>query len=44
MIPELGHYALVLALALGLIQSVVPMIGARDARCRADAAGRLPPR
>ncbi len=33
MIPELGHYALVLALALGLIQSVVPVIGAatRDA-------------
>jgi cytochrome c-type biogenesis protein CcmF len=33
MIPELGHYALVLALALGLIQSVAPMIGAhtRDA-------------
>ncbi len=33
MIPELGHYALVLALALGLIQSVVPIIGAltRDA-------------
>jgi cytochrome c-type biogenesis protein CcmF len=29
MIPEIGHYALVLALALGLIQSVVPMIGAR---------------
>ena len=29
MIPELGHYALVLALALGLIQSVAPMIGAR---------------
>lgn len=29
MIPELGHYALVLALALGLIQAVVPMIGAR---------------
>jgi cytochrome c-type biogenesis protein CcmF len=28
MIPELGHYALVLALALGLIQSVAPMIGA----------------
>ncbi|HEX3710013.1 MAG TPA: heme lyase CcmF/NrfE family subunit [Pseudolabrys sp.] len=28
MIPELGHYALVLALALGLIQSVVPVIGA----------------
>ncbi|MCX7298324.1 MAG: heme lyase CcmF/NrfE family subunit [Hyphomicrobiales bacterium] len=29
MIPELGHYALVLALALGLIQSVIPVIGAR---------------
>ena len=34
MIPELGHYALVLALALGLVQSVVPLIGAR----RRDAA------
>jgi cytochrome c-type biogenesis protein CcmF len=33
MIPELGHYALVLALALGLIQAVAPVIGAhsRDA-------------
>ncbi|HEX3859340.1 MAG TPA: heme lyase NrfEFG subunit NrfE, partial [Pseudolabrys sp.] len=29
MIPELGHYALVLALALGLIQSVAPVAGAR---------------
>jgi cytochrome c-type biogenesis protein CcmF len=29
MIPELGHFALVLALALGLVQSVVPMIGVR---------------
>ena len=29
MIPELGHYALVLALALGLIQAVAPVIGAR---------------
>jgi cytochrome c-type biogenesis protein CcmF len=27
MIPELGHFALVLALGLGLIQSVVPVIG-----------------
>ena len=34
MIPEVGHYALVLALALGLIQSVVPVVGAR----RRDAA------
>lgn len=33
MIPELGHYALVLALALGLIQAIAPIIGAatRDA-------------
>jgi cytochrome c-type biogenesis protein CcmF len=29
MIPELGHYALVLALALALIQAVVPAWGAR---------------
>jgi cytochrome c-type biogenesis protein CcmF len=29
MIPEIGHYALVLALALALIQAAVPMIGAR---------------
>jgi cytochrome c-type biogenesis protein CcmF len=29
MIAEIGHYALVLALALALIQAVVPMIGAR---------------
>jgi cytochrome c-type biogenesis protein CcmF len=29
MTPELGHYALVLALALALIQAVVPVIGAR---------------
>jgi cytochrome c-type biogenesis protein CcmF len=34
MIPELGHYALVLALGLGLIQSIAPVIGAR----RGDAA------
>jgi len=34
MIAELGHYALVLALALGLVQSLAPVIGAR----RGDAA------
>jgi len=28
MIPELGHYALVLALAVALIQSTLPMVGA----------------
>ena len=38
MIPELGHYALVLALALGLIQSVAPIIGAQT---RDDALMRL---
>jgi cytochrome c-type biogenesis protein CcmF len=30
MIPEVGHYALVLALGLALVQSVVPLIGARQ--------------
>ena len=29
MIPEIGHYALVLALALALVQSVLPLWGAR---------------
>ena len=29
MIAEIGHYALVLALALALVQSAVPMVGAR---------------
>jgi cytochrome c-type biogenesis protein CcmF len=29
MIPEIGHFALVLAMALGLIQSVVPFVGVR---------------
>jgi cytochrome c-type biogenesis protein CcmF len=28
MIPELGHYALVLALGLGIIQAIAPVIGA----------------
>ena len=30
MIPEIGHYALVLAFALSLIQATVPMVGARN--------------
>ena len=29
MIPEIGHFALVLALLIGLVQGSVPMIGAR---------------
>ena len=36
-IPELGHYALVLALGLGLIQSVAPVSAARLRRQRANA-------
>ena len=28
MIPELGHFALILALLVALVQGVVPMIGA----------------
>ncbi|MCK0166182.1 heme lyase CcmF/NrfE family subunit [Jannaschia sp. S6380] len=32
MIPELGHFALILALMLALVQSVLPMIGARAGR------------
>ena len=30
MIAEIGHYALVLALALALVQACVPIIGARS--------------
>ena len=29
MIPEIGHYALILALAVSLVQSIVPLVGAR---------------
>ena len=29
MIPELGHFALILALVLAIIQTVVPFIGAQ---------------
>jgi cytochrome c-type biogenesis protein CcmF len=31
---EIGHFALVLALALALVQSMVPLIGARTANER----------
>ncbi len=34
MIPEIGHFALILALSLGLLQSIVPLVGAH----RNDAA------
>ncbi|MFC7735001.1 heme lyase CcmF/NrfE family subunit [Roseomonas sp. GCM10028921] len=41
MIPELGHFALALALALSLAQAVLPLIGAqrRDARLMAAGPG-----
>lgn len=32
MIPEIGHFALILALALALVQSVLPILGARTGR------------
>ena len=28
MIPELGHFALILALSLALVQGILPLIGA----------------
>jgi cytochrome c-type biogenesis protein CcmF len=39
MIPELGHFALAMALALSVAQAILPMIGAqkRDARLMASA-------
>ena len=32
MIPELGHMALILALAVALIQGIVPLVGAQKGR------------
>ena len=31
MIVELGHFALILALVVALVQTVVPLVGARSA-------------
>jgi cytochrome c-type biogenesis protein CcmF len=39
-VAELGHYALVLALALMLIQSAVPLVGIRWGDERLVAVGR----
>ena len=41
MIAEIGHYALVLALALALVQAIVPLVGARTRRRDADGRRRL---
>jgi cytochrome c-type biogenesis protein CcmF len=40
MIPELGHFALVMALVLSLVQGVVPLIGAHRNRLALMAVGR----
>ena len=40
MIAELGHFALILALVLSLIQAVVPMVGASSNRLALMAVGR----
>ena len=40
MIPELGHFALILALVLSLVQAVVPLIGARRNSMALMAVGR----
>ncbi|MEI7432194.1 MAG: c-type cytochrome biogenesis protein CcmF, partial [Betaproteobacteria bacterium] len=32
MIPELGHFALILALCVALVQGIVPLIGAHQQR------------
>ena len=39
MIDEIGHYALVLALALALVQSVLPLWGARTGEVIATRTG-----
>ncbi|MFU2487312.1 heme lyase CcmF/NrfE family subunit [Thauera sp. WH-1] len=40
MIPELGHFALILALVLSLVQAVVPMVGAQRNSMALMAVGR----
>ncbi|MCK2127825.1 heme lyase CcmF/NrfE family subunit [Thauera aromatica] len=40
MIPELGHFALILALVLSLVQAVVPLAGARRNSLALMAVGR----
>ena len=41
MITELGHFALILALATGLVQSVIPIIGARSNNTAMMAVGSM---
>ena len=48
MIPEIGHFALILALAMALSQSVLPLLGAHNgnagwiALARPSARGAVP--
>ena len=32
MIPEFGHYALILALCIAIIQGILPLVGAHQGR------------
>ncbi|HSS85630.1 MAG TPA: heme lyase NrfEFG subunit NrfE, partial [Reyranella sp.] len=40
MIPELGHFALILALAVALVQGTLPLLGASRGDARLMALGR----
>ena len=40
MIPELGHFALILALTLALVQAVLPLAGAASGRAEWMAVAR----
>jgi hypothetical protein len=40
MIPEIGHFALILALSLAVIQGVIPLVGAHRNDAAMMAAGR----
>ena len=40
MIPELGHYALILALAVAIVQGTLPFVGASRGDIRLMALGR----
>ena len=40
MIPELGHYALILALAVAIVQGTLPFVGAARDDIRLMALGR----
>ena len=40
MIPELGHFALILALAVALVQGTLPLVGAARGDIRLMALGR----